>query len=154
MGKAEPLLKDISWCTSGDTLRSLLFSGIEVIQRLRIKVKKTKVQKISIYILDKFQESIQEITCNQDKSCFDDIQFRDAVFYRRCKKKVPFSPNVISKRRRVIGVAEYIMLSYSFCLFQLGHEGKASKNVWITDCVVLPNVKKLALSTADREIGL
>ena len=54
MGKAEPLLKDISWCTSGDTLRSLLFSGIEVIQRLRIKVKKTKVQKISIYILDKF----------------------------------------------------------------------------------------------------
>ncbi|RMX44515.1 hypothetical protein pdam_00006041, partial [Pocillopora damicornis] len=37
---------------------------------------------------------------------------------------------------------------------ELGHEGKASKNVWITDCVVLPNVKKLALSTADREIGL
>ncbi|KAL9972869.1 hypothetical protein ACROYT_G019251 [Oculina patagonica] len=35
----------------------------------------------------------------------------------------------------------------------LGHEGKASKNVWITDCVVLPNAKKLALSTADREIA-
>ncbi|KAK2549406.1 WD repeat-containing protein on Y chromosome [Acropora cervicornis] len=35
----------------------------------------------------------------------------------------------------------------------LGHEGKASKNVWITDCVVLPNAKKLALSSADREIA-
>lgn len=38
-------------------------------------------------------------------------------------------------------------------ILQLGHEAKASKNVWITDCVVLPNAKKLALSTADREIG-
>ena len=38
-------------------------------------------------------------------------------------------------------------------ILQLGHEGKASKNVWITDCVVLPNAKKFALSTADREIG-
>lgn len=40
------------------------------------------------------------------------------------------------------------------CTLQLGHEGKASKNVWITDCVVLPNAKKLALSSADREIGM
>ena len=38
-------------------------------------------------------------------------------------------------------------------ILQLGHEAKASKNVWITDCVVLPNAKKFALSTADREIG-
>ncbi|XP_068720558.1 cilia- and flagella-associated protein 337-like [Montipora capricornis] len=35
----------------------------------------------------------------------------------------------------------------------LGNEGKASKNVWITDCVVLPNAKKFALSSADREIA-
>ena len=53
MGKAEPLLKDISW-VHWRGYSSLLFSGIEVIQRLGIKVKKTKVQKISIYILDKF----------------------------------------------------------------------------------------------------
>lgn len=49
-----------------------------------------------------------------------------------------------------IHTEEHVFLCY---IFQLGHEGKASKNVWITDCVVLPNAKKLALSTADREIG-
>ncbi|EDO38984.1 predicted protein [Nematostella vectensis] len=32
-------------------------------------------------------------------------------------------------------------------------EGKASKSVWITDCVVLPNAKKIAVSSADREIA-
>ena len=35
----------------------------------------------------------------------------------------------------------------------LGQEGKASKSIWVTDCVVLPNAKKIAVSSADREIG-
>ncbi|KAK3740293.1 hypothetical protein QZH41_018524, partial [Actinostola sp. cb2023] len=34
-----------------------------------------------------------------------------------------------------------------------GYDSKAQRTMWVTDCVVLPNAKKIAVSSADREIA-